>query len=422
MEKSELPIKNKKSVFLGHTEINGKMEKVYIQEEDRLKHIQSFGASGSGKTTLMQNVIIQDIEMGNGVFVLDPTGNLVSDILSKIPEHRKNDVVYFDAANTQMSLNLLEANEDKSQVLVIDSLFRILHELYDLKATGGPMFDVYMKNSIKLVLAHPESGCTLADVCKVLTDRDFRRYKLAFCDDEDVANFWDEASKVGGEANLENMVPYLISKLAPFLSDELPKSIFGQQKSNLDFVKYMKNNKIVLISLNKNKIGEKMVSLLGLVIVELIFSAGISRESNNIESYNKLTPFFVYLDQINNYLGNGLGKIIEELRLYKVGVYLTYNYFGQLSQLEKMRDCLMASCGTKFVFQCANSDAEILKHEFLPNITMTNLIRPKKYAVNTVLLIDDQRSRGFSLKVPASSENMDDQKPKLWKNSKTATN
>ena len=421
MEKSELPIKNKKSVFLGHTEINGKMEKVYIQEKDRLRHIQSFGRSGSGKSTLMKNVIMQDIEIGNGVFVLDIYGSLIKDILSNIPEHRKNDVIYFDLGSTEasstLSLNLLDITQNKTQT--IDLLFRIFDQLHDLEKTGGPMFDMYMKNSIKLVLAHPESGCTLVDVCKVLTDRDFRRYKLAFCDDIDVTNFWDQALKTDGEANLENMIPYLTSKLDPFVSDKLPKLIFGQQKSNIDFRECMNNNKIVLICLNKQLTGEKLCHLLGLTIIEFVLSAGLSRELEDL-TYKNQAPFFVYLDQINNFLNTSLAKAVEELSLHKVGLYLTHNFLGQLitHNSNQVKESLVSNCGTKFIYECSSDDAKTLESEF----EKINLTKLDKYTANTVLLVNGQKTQGFNLKVSAPSKNMDDQKPKLWKNSKTATN
>ena len=58
-----------------------------------------FGASGAGKTTLLHNPALFQIHSGQGVCVIDPRGDLVQDLLERIPQQRTNDVAF---------LNLLE--------------------------------------------------------------------------------------------------------------------------------------------------------------------------------------------------------------------------------------------------------------------------------------------------------------------------
>ena len=298
------------NVYIGRAEARGVSKDIYLQTKDRFRHIYSLGGSGSGKTVTMNNVALQDIRMGNGVCVVDPHGESIDDILRRIPPERIKDVIVFSPAMTErpLALNMLETDPAKPQqkTLVIDTLFAIWDKLYDLKKTGGPMFENYMKNAMRLVMAHPESGCTLLEIPKVLIDDDYRSFKLAMCNEQDVIDFWEkEALKAGGEASLENMVPYVTSKLAPFISNDFIKPMIGQQKSVINFREAMDNKKIILVSLSKGMIGESSAYLIGMVIIGGLLMAGMGRSDGlkyNLDGTttavtpSERSPFFVYID------------------------------------------------------------------------------------------------------------------------------
>src|SRR5216684_4473325 len=62
---------------------------------DRRYHTYIIGKTGSGKSTLLRNLILQDIEAGRGVGLIDPHGDLTQDVLEHIPSWRTDDVAYF---------------------------------------------------------------------------------------------------------------------------------------------------------------------------------------------------------------------------------------------------------------------------------------------------------------------------------------
>ncbi len=144
--------------------------------------------------------------------------------------------------------------------------------------TGGPMFEQYMRNAMLLVMSHPESGSTLMEISKVLSDPDFRKFKIDHCDNQVVIDFWTkEAEKAGGEAALANVVPYVTSKLTTFVTNDIMRPIISQQKSAFNFREAMDSKKIILINLSKGKIGELNANLLGMVIVGKILMSAMSR-------------------------------------------------------------------------------------------------------------------------------------------------
>ena len=56
---------------------------------DSLQHLHVLGPTGVGKSTLLLNLIVQDIAAGRGVIVIDPKGDLVEEVLRRVPEERQ---------------------------------------------------------------------------------------------------------------------------------------------------------------------------------------------------------------------------------------------------------------------------------------------------------------------------------------------
>ena len=408
----EVPGDGPGNVYIGRAVSRGQVKDCYVKTEDRYRHIYSLGGSGSGKTVEMLNVALQDIQMGNGICFIDPHGEGVDDLLRRIPDHRMDDVVLFSPSITDlpMGLNMLESDPLKpaQKTLVIDTLFTIWDKLYDLKKTGGPMFESYMKNSMRLVMSHPESGSTLMEIAKVLTDDDFRSFKLAMCDDQEVVDFWEkQATKAGGEASLENVVPYITSKLSPFVTNDFLRPMVGQQKSAINWRQAMDNKKIILVSLSKGLIGENSAYLVGMVIVGGLLMAGMGRSDglkyNEDGTTTEITPderssFFVYIDEMQNFLFDAIPKALEEIRKYKVGFYLAHQFIKQVITQgdERIKDSIMANCATKFIYRCSADDAKYLESEFSP-LTIQDIANPEARTYNAILLVDGQRTAPFNI-------------------------
>jgi hypothetical protein len=408
-----LPNSGSDTVFIGDAKSGNETRPVYLHTNDRFRHIYALGGSGSGKSYFMTNLILEDIAKGNGLCLIDPHGETVDDVLLRMPEHRIDDVIVFSPSQVDkpLGLNMLEFDPRKpaQRTLVIDTLFQIWDKLYDLKSTGGPMFEQYMKNSMKLVMSHPESGNTLLEINKVLADDDYRNFKLAMCKEQEVIDFWQkEALKAGGDASLENMVPYITSKLAAFVQNDFIRPMIGQTKSSIDFRMAMDNKKVVLIKLEKGLIGETSGYLLGMVIIGQILLAGMGR--NDGLKYNEdgsvteiiaseRTPFFVYIDEMQNFLFDAIPKALEEVRKYNIGFCLAHQFIKQVISKgdERIKDSIMANTGSKFIFRCSTDDAEYLTKEFEPQLTAQDLMNPERFTCNTRILIKGEKSKPFNL-------------------------
>jgi hypothetical protein len=319
-----------------------------------------------------------------------------------VPPERAEDVIVFSPSDLErpLALNLLEYDplypEQKS--FVINEMIGILDKLYDLKATGGPMFEQYMRNAMLLVMEDPESGSTLMEIPKVLADEEFRRLKLSKCRNQTVVDFWTkEAEKAGGEAALANIVPYITSKLTSFISNDMMRPIIGQQKSAFNIRDIMDKQKILLVDLPKGTVGETNAYLLGMILVGKILMAALSRTDMSPE---KRKDFYLYIDEFQNFTTSSICQILSEARKYALNLTIAHQYVGQLSKNgnTEIKDAVFGNVGTIVSFKIGSEDAEFLLKEFSPVFNEYDLINIDKGTAYIKLLIDNTAARPFSLR------------------------
>ncbi len=388
-------------ILLGTNVFRGEKKDIRILKPDRRRHTYIVGKSGVGKSVLLSSMAIQDILNGDGVCVIDPHGDLVDDILKRVPASRAEDVIIFSPGDTQrpMALNLLEYDprypEQKS--FVINEMIGIFDKLYDLKATGGPMFEQYMRNALLLIMDSPETGSTLMEVPKVLADEEFRAMKLSLCKNKTVVDFWrNEAEKAGGEAALANIVPYITSKLTSFISNDMMRPIIGQQNSSFNFRDIMDKQKILMISLPKGIVGEMNAYLLGMIVVGKILMASLSRADMKGEDRK---DFYLYIDEFQNFTTDSICQILSEARKYALNLVIAHQYIGQLTKNNntEIKDAVFGNVGTMISFKIGSEDAEFLVKEFSPVFNEFDLINVDKYTAYIKLLVDNAATRPFSM-------------------------
>ncbi len=370
---------------------------VYMNPDDRRRHLYMVGQTGTGKSVLMQNLIIQDIKAARGVCFIDPHGDSVKEILSHIPQERLEDVIYFDPGDTSrpMGLNMLDFDPayPEQKTFVIDELLAIFNKLYNMSIAGGPMFEQYFRNATMLVMADPESGNTLLEVERVLTNKEFREYKLSRCQDPIVKSFWKEvAEKAGGETSLVNMVPYVTNKFDTFLTNEIMRPIICQPHSSFNFREIMDGGKILLINLSKGRLGDLNSNLLGLIIVGKILMAALAR-TDLAESERR--DFYLYIDEFQNVTTKSIAVILSEARKYRLDLTIAHQFIGQLD--EDIKKAVFGNVGSMVIFRVGADDTELLVKQVEPIFSASDLMNIDNYNAYVKLLIGGQTSRPFNI-------------------------
>jgi hypothetical protein len=390
-------IKENDGVLLGENNYRGVVKKIYMNKEDRVRHMYVIGQTGTGKTTVLKNMIIQDIHNGDGCCFIDPHGSDLNDILANIPKERIDDVIYFDPAHMArpMGLNMLEydINYPEQKILVVNELLAIFNKLFDMKTAGGPAFEQYFRNSALLVMEDPESGSTLLEIGRVLADKNFRDLKLAKCKNPIIKQFWQNAEQTTGDQSLANFVPYVTNKFDVFVSNDIMRPVISQQKSVFNFREIMDNKKILLVNLSKGRLGEINANLIGLIIVGKIQMAALSRVDMHGQ---KMNDFYLYIDEFQNVTTDSIASILSEARKYRLSLTIAHQYIEQIE--ENIRNAVFGNVGSMVVHRVSPENADVFAKQFEPVFTPQDIIKLENYNSYVKMLVRGMPTKPFNMK------------------------
>ena len=344
-----------------------KQTPVQIAQADRRQHLWTAGPTGSGKSTLLLNLALQDIKAGIGVGVVDPKGDLIRDLLERIPSTYQERLVLFDPAQRDhpLGLNVLDCDKEHERELVTDSVVSIFRKTYE--RFWGPRTDDILRAAVLTLLRHP--GTTLCDVPILLLDRGVRsRLTKQLNDPIGLRPFWQEYEAFA-EGQRAQMVGPVLNKLRSFLLRPTVCNVLGQSRSTVDFAEIMDRGGILLVNLSKGALGEESSRLLGSFIVSRLWQAALRRATR---PENWRPDFNLYLDEFQNYLHlpQSLDDVLAESRAYRLNLTLANQHLGQLR--DATRQAVEANTRTKVVFQLSQEDARHLAREFSP-LTESNL-------------------------------------------------
>jgi hypothetical protein len=344
------------SFVLGQNLHAGKATVVTLHPQHRIRHTYVVGASGTGKTTLLLNLIIQDIQNGEGVAVLDPHGDLIDDILSHIPEKREGDVVLVDPSDEAypVGFNILDAHSELEKNLLSSDLIGVFRRL---STSWGDQMTSVLGNAI-LAFLESEQGGTLADLRRFLIEADFRQSFLNTVRDSEVVYYWQkEFPLLSGKPQAP-----LLTRLDTFLRPKLIRYMVSQRKSKLDFGAMMNEGKIFLARLSQGAIGEENAYLLGTLLVSKFHQMAISRQAMQ-ESLRR--NFYLYIDEFHNFITPSMSDILSGARKYHLGLILAHQELRQLASRDaEVASAVIANPYTRICFRVGDNDAKRLEEGF----------------------------------------------------------
>jgi len=384
---------SKDVVYFGRTDFRGANRLFGVKREDRRQHMYIIGKTGTGKSALLHNMILQDIHNGEGVCVVDPHGELVEEIISKIPEARMDDVIYFNPADTEhhIGFNILDLPDPKYKHLVASGLMGIFTKIWS--NVWSARMEYILNNAVLALLDTPNS--TLLGILRILVDKDYRQKIIANVKDPVVKAFWvNEYEEWRDQFRNEAIAP-IQNKVGQFLSTALIRNIVGQAKSTIDIFKIMNEGKILLVNVSKGRIGEDNSALLGAMIITKIQLSAMERVRLPEE---ERVDFYLYVDEFQNFATDSFAGILSEARKYRLNLILAHQYVGQLvtETSTRVRDAIFGNVGTMVVFRVGAADAEYLEPEFTPEFTIQDMCNLPNYHIYLKLMVNGVTSRPFS--------------------------
>ena len=341
---------------LGHC--GGGIE-VSLSDSDRARHLYVIGATGTGKSTLLKELIRQDVIAGEGVILIDPHGDLAEEIAEQIPSDRSDDLIYADAAdlNGGFAIDLLPTTANSTSFeIAADMLVSIFKgAMYSDTPQGfGPIFESYFRNALALLVGAPPVERSLANFTRVFDEPAFRRDLIQACVVPSVCGFWRSAARVGGDISLENVTPYITSKLTRFIVSRHARAMFPVAERCLDFENLMDCGKILILRSPKGALGEGLAELAMSASLMKIRAAAMARAGRNDRR-----PVRVYIDEFQNCRGDSLQTLLAEGRKFGISLVLANQSLGQIGGTNNntVGAATLANVGNLITFRLGAADA-----------------------------------------------------------------
>ena len=385
----------------GLTNFRGINHQFGLQRIDRSRHVYIIGQTGAGKSGMLELLALSDVFYNQGYCIIDPHGDFAIDNLKFIPESRVKDVVYFNPADTAfpVAFNPLEISDPSRKPNICSEVIGVLKRMFG--DSWGPRLEHILRYTLLALLDRPST--TLLDISRMLTDKDFRKETLDYCQDVTVLQFWKHEFGQWNEKQINESIAPVLNKVGAFTANPIIRNIIGQPKSSFDVRKIMDEGKILVVNLSKGLIGEDNASILGAFLVTKVQLAAMSR--SDIPRVEDRRPFYLYVDEFQNFATDSFAVILSEARKYGLNLTVANQYVAQMT--ENVRDAVFGNVGTTITFRVSAEDAPILVKQFEPTFDASDLLQLNNRHFVISMIINGEKVPAFSattLSIPATPQ------------------
>ncbi|MCL7377039.1 helicase HerA domain-containing protein [Streptomyces sp. 35G-GA-8] len=370
----------------------GARRHVGVTVADARHHLHVMGATGSGKSTLIANLVLDDVRHHRGVIVIDPKGDLVTDLLDRLPDTCADRLVLIDPddPHTPPCLNVLDG---KDIDVVVDNITGIFRRIFT--AFWGPRTDDVMRAACLTLLKHRDHThqlVTLADVPRLLGESAYRLRILPALKDPVLRGFWAWYESMS-EPSRAAVVGPVMNKLRAFLLRDFARRAIAAGPSTFDLTQVLDGG-ILLARLPKGALGEETARLLGSFIVAGTWQAASARartpEHQRIDST-------LSIDEAHNFLTlpYPLEDMLAEARGYRLSMLLAHQHLAQLPR--DLREGISANARNKILFNTSPEDGNALERHTLPTLAAHDLAHLGPYQAAAHLLTSGAEAAAFTL-------------------------
>ena len=375
--------------LFGLTNFRGTQLKFGLKRKDRGRHAYIIGQTGAGKSFLLELLTLSDIYHDQGFAIIDPHGDFATDMMKYIPEHRLKDVVYFSPSDREfpMAFNPMEVSEMIPKDHISSELVGVLKRMFD---SWGPRLEYILRYTILALLDY--EGATMLDITRMLNEKDFRKKVIQQIQDPVVKSFWVTEFASWNEKFASEAVAPVLNKVGAFTANPLVRNIVGQQKSAFNIRQMMDEGKILIVNLSRGQVGEDNAAILGALMVTKIQLAAMSR--SDIPDINDRRPFYLYVDEFQNFATDSFAVILSEARKYGLNLTVANQYVSQMPDV--VREAVFGNVGTMISFRVGPGDSTVLGRYFEPEFEATDLTRLNNQNVFISMIIDGEKAPAFS--------------------------
>ncbi|MBQ9029425.1 type IV secretion system DNA-binding domain-containing protein [Candidatus Saccharibacteria bacterium] len=374
----------------GLTNFRGINHQFGLLRRDRSRHVYIIGQTGAGKSGMLELFALSDIFYNQGYCIIDPHGDFAINNLRYVPKSRIKDVVYFNPADREypVAFNPLEISDPSRKPNVCSEVIGVLKRMFG--DSWGPRLEHILRYTLLALLDRPET--TLLDISRLLTDKDFRKETLEYCQDVTVLQFWKHEFGQWNEKQVNESIAPVLNKVGAFTANPIIRNIIGQPKSSFDVRRIMDEGKILVVNLSKGLIGEDNAGILGSFLVTKVQLAAMSR--SDIPNVADRRPFYLYVDEFQNFATDSFAVILSEARKYGLNLTVANQYISQMT--DSVRDAVFGNVGTTISFRVSADDAPILVKQFEPTFEAQDLLQMNNRHFIISMIINGEKVPAFS--------------------------
>ena len=302
---------------------------IFMSEEQRGMHVRICGGTGRGKSTLMRRMILQDIQAGHGVCVIDPHGSLVNRVLCDLSETRPVvgrhwPVSIIEPGRTDFSTGFNPFSGHLDRYAAMDRIVAAtLAAWQQFDQSGTPRMPRVLMMVFSLLAA---KGYPLSDALILLQNKEVRARALAEGVDPALMEEWLGLQSLKPN-EFRDYVDSASNRLFPFVSSSTIRRMFGTTDVGINFREKIEKRSIILVNLAESDYFTRRSADLvgGLIINDLVQSA-------RLRSPNEPRPFYLYVDECARFLNDDIISALDETRKYGLHLTLAHQYSSQLKE------------------------------------------------------------------------------------------
>jgi hypothetical protein len=378
----------------------GRHRPVGLAVADSRYHVHLLGSTGSGKSTLMTQLILNDAHARRGVVVIDPKGDLITDILDRLPADTADRVVLLDADSRERPPCLNPLDPGRSALglgsgpstgpeVAVDNLTSIFARVYS--AFWGPRTDDILRAACLTLRAQPDAS-TLADLPRLLSDTTYRDTALTHVTDPALTGFWDWYAHLSDAGRAQAVAP-LMNKLRAFLLRPFVRAALAGGPTTLDMPHVLDHGGICLVRIPKGSLGEETTKLIGSLVVASVWQSATARAA---VAQDQRPDAALYVDECQNFLNlpYPLEDMLAEARGFRLSMTLAHQHLGQLGR--DLKDGISANARSKIFFAASPEDARDLARHTSPRLSEHDLTHLGAYHAAARLVVGGDATGSFT--------------------------
>jgi hypothetical protein len=329
----------------------------YISDVALHRHLYVIGKTGTGKTNLLKSIFLQIVERGGGVALLDPHGDLATELLDLLPRHLARKVVYFNPTDLSFPIawNILANIPFDERPRVASGIVSAFKHVWG--DSWGPRLEYILYNAIRALLDAEHTS--ILGLPKMLADDAYRQWVVRQVKDPFVKAFWEQEFENYDQRFRQEAIAPIQNKVGPLATNPALRNILGQVKRKLDIPFIMDSGRIFIANLSKGALGDDPSNLIGSLLVSEFQRTAMQRVS---EPEEMRQDFTLIIDEFQNFTTRAFASILSEARKYKLSLVLSHQFSSQLEP--EIADAVFGNVGTVIAFQIGSTDAEIMAREF----------------------------------------------------------